>query len=92
MGNGPYDQSEFARRKKIQIRPNGDALVLKSPEDSVVRKLLWFQDGGGVSNKQWRDVVQLIKINTNLDSEYLETWARQLGITGLLEKARAEAS
>lgn len=92
VGTGPYDQSEFARRKKIQIRPNGDALVLKTPEDSVLRKLLWFQDGGGVSNKQWRDVVQLIKINASLDREYMDTWALRLGITGLLEKARDEAS
>jgi hypothetical protein len=29
----------------------------------VLRKLLWFREGGEVSEKQWRDVVSVLRIS-----------------------------
>lgn len=93
LGDEPFDQSEFARRRPFVIRPDGVSLVLKSPEDSVLRKLLWFVAGGGVSERQWRDVVQMLWINhATLDVDYLDEWATRLGISDLLARARAEAN
>ena len=84
----PFDQSEFARRQPIQI--GADVVWIKSPEDSVLRKLLWFQAGGAELDKQWRDVVMVLKLNTGrLDEPYLTTWAERLGLTALLDRARA---
>ena len=89
---GPYDQSEFARRRPVEVRP-GQVLFLKSAEDTVIRKLLWYRSGGGVSERQWRDVVQVLRHSRAvLDPAYLDTWAERLGLDGLLERARQEAA
>jgi hypothetical protein len=44
---------EFARRRPQQVRQTGESLVLKTPEDTVLRKLLWYEQGGRVSDRQW---------------------------------------
>jgi hypothetical protein len=65
--------------------------VIKSPEDTVLRKLLWFRAGGGVSERQWRDVVQVLRVSgPELDARYLEGWASKLGLDALLARARGE--
>jgi hypothetical protein len=88
---GAFDDSEFARRRTLELEP-GVALAVKSPEDSVLRKLVWFRDGGGVSSTQWRDVVEVLRVSSQgLDERYLVEWAEKLGVGPLLENARAEA-
>jgi hypothetical protein len=87
----PYDRVEFDRRQG-HVLPDGRRLWVKSPEDSVLRKLCWFRDGGGVSERQWRDVVMTLRLNGGrLDDTHLDTWAGVLGVAHLLEKARAAA-
>lgn len=93
LGTSPFDESEFARRRQTVIRATGEKLWFKSPEDTVLRKLLWFREGGSVSTKQWRDLVQVLRISgAQMDDDYLTTWARRLSLRELLEKARSEAS
>jgi hypothetical protein len=92
LGSEPFDEAEFARRKRVRVRQAGQQLFLKSPEDTVLRKLLWFRDGGGVSEKQWRDLVEVLRISgSQMVHAYLDTWAPRLGITDLLARARDEA-
>lgn len=91
-GAEPFDESEFSRRRAVVVRSSGETLVLKSPEDSVLRKLLWYRAGGGVSDRQWRDVVQVLRVTGSaLDVAYAEGWAARLGISDLLVRARAES-
>jgi hypothetical protein len=88
VGPAPYDQMEFSRRRPVQVRASGETLVVKSPEDTVLRKLLWYREGGGVSERHWRDVVEVLRVSgATLDRSYLTTWANQLGISPLLERA-----
>ena len=89
---GPYDRVEFDRRVR-HLLPDGRALWVKSPEDSVLRKLCWFRDGGGVSDRQWRDAVMTLRLNAGrLDETHLDTWAATLGVESLLAQARAAAT
>jgi len=89
--DGEYDAEEFLRKRAYEVLP-GRRLVLKSPEDSVLRKLLWFQAGGESNTQQFRDVVEVLRVQRGLLSDaYLAAWARKLGIEGLLERARAAA-
>jgi hypothetical protein len=68
-------------------------LVVKSPEDTVLRKLLWYRAGGGVSDRQWRDVLEVLRVSGDgLDRGYLGDWADRLGITALLTRAVSESS
>src|SRR5262245_55494876 len=57
LGSAPYDEVEFSRRRRVRVRVSGEELWIKSPEDTILRKLLWYREGGEVSEKQWRDVV-----------------------------------
>jgi hypothetical protein len=88
-----YDQAAFERRRSEIVTPEDDRLDVQSPEDVVLRKLLWFQQGGGVSTQQWRDVVQVLRVQAGLlDETWLERWAPELGIALLLSQARIEAN
>ncbi len=91
-GGAPYDESEFRRRQRVEVRP-GRSLFVKSAEDTVLRKLLWYRSGGAVSDRQWRDVVQVLRQSRAvLDATYLDEWAARLGLRDLLLRAREEAS
>jgi hypothetical protein len=58
----------------------------------VLAKLQWYREGGGVSDRQWTDVLGVLKVQgATLDRAYLEAWARELGLTGLLRRALDEA-
>jgi len=87
-GYEPFDESEFSRRRPVVIRANGEAIVVKSAEDTVLRKLLWFREGGEVSEKQWRDIVSVLRISgAGMDDAYLTSWASRLGLETLLQRA-----
>jgi hypothetical protein len=92
-GYEPFDESEFSRRRPVVVSARGESIVVKSAEDTVLRKLLWFREGGGVSEKQWRDVVSVLRISGDaMDDEYLRSWASRLEIGELLKTAREARS
>jgi hypothetical protein len=93
-GSGPFDAEELRRSIRQEV---GDEetyeVLLKSPEDTILRKLEWFRRGGEVSERQWQDVLSILTAAPGrLDESYLETWARELKITDLLERARREVA
>lgn len=91
LGSAPFDASEFMRKKKVIVRGE-ESLVVKSPEDTVLRKLLWFRAGGEVSEKQWRDVVEVLRVSGPLlDASYLANWANRLQLETLLQRAQADS-
>lgn len=92
-GPTPFDAEEL--RRSIR-QPIGDAagstVMLKSPEDTVLRKLEWFRRGGEVSDRQWQDVVSILHAGRGgLDHAHMDLWAARLAITDLLRRAREEA-
>lgn len=68
------------------------AFFVESAEDLVLSKLSWFKQTNLSSDRQWNDVLALLKIQIlNCDTDYLEKWAPELGVSDLLEKALDEA-
>ena len=68
-------------------------LTVASPEDMILTKLEWFRKGGEVSDRQWRDVRGLLKLQAGeLDDAYLSKWAGTLGVDDLLERARRDVA
>ncbi len=86
-----YDLTAFARRRRFKIDVDCEPF-LKSVEDSILKKLQWYRDGGEQSSTQWRDVVELLRVNRReVDRDYLDWWAGKLGIAALLSRAGDEA-
>ena len=85
----PFDRAQFERRaaQVVATDPERTAYVA-SPEDTVLTKLEWYRMGGEVSDRQWRDVLGVLKVQgERLDPAYLRWWATALEVADLLEKA-----
>lgn len=88
----PFDQSEFQRHAAFRLvqEPPRD-VVIKSAEDIVLRKLLWYRIGHEVSDRQWSDILGVLKTQgEKLDQAYLERWAEELQVADLLKRALSE--
>lgn len=92
-GPTPFDAEELRRSIRQPVGDAaGSAVMLKSPEDTVLRKLEWFRRGGEVSERQWQDVVAILRgAQGGLDDAHMDFWAARLAISDLLERARGEA-
>ncbi len=89
----PFDHSALARKRKDTIGEVSKLDVfLASPEDVLLHKLKWYRDGNEVSDRQWGDILGLLKVqHETLDSDYLQHWAIELGVADLLERAVEES-
>ncbi len=93
LKNTPYEMIEFNRRKPEFISDPDTSVNVATPEDIIINKLLWYQDGGGVSERQWEDAKGILKVQSaSLDDQYLEHWAKTLGIQELLARLKQEVS
>lgn len=90
----PFDAQALDRAlsKVLDDVPNARHFVVASPEDTVIAKLEWFRQGGETSDRQWADVVGVLKAAAGLEYGHLSRWAGVLGVADLLERARQEAS
>jgi hypothetical protein len=88
-----FARSQLARRIRANLSSETplDA-YLATPEDTVLAKLDWYRRGGCVSDRQWRDVLGVLKVQaTALDRAYLRDWAARLDLTDLLRRAIDDA-
>ncbi len=88
-----YDQMQLARREKSVIATDPEESVyVVSPEDIVLAKLEWYRMGGETSDRQWRDILGVLKTRAGeLDLDYLREWAGELEVSELLDRALKEA-
>jgi hypothetical protein len=88
-----FDQMQLARRRTSVIATDPEQSVyVVSPEDTILAKLEWYRMGGETSDRQWRDILGVLKIRAGkLDLAYLQTWASKLNVSDLLERALEEA-
>ncbi len=93
-GDDPFEQARLQRRVCITLPDADDAtLWVDAAEGTVLRKLEWFRRGGEVSDRQWRDVVSILRVQgATLDDAFLDQWAPQLGVADLLARVRAAAA
>jgi len=89
LGDTPFDREEFSRSRLEVLVPEPERWVrIKSAEDTVLRKLQWYRAGDEVSERQWNDVLGVVRTQgARLDQEYLSRWAEVLGIRDLLDCA-----
>jgi hypothetical protein len=69
------------RRMSLYEKPLVDAWFL-SPEDVILYKLDYFRQSDGVSTKHPRDIGKMLRVvGDQLDLEYLERWASEIGVS-----------
>jgi len=78
-------------QRRVVVEVDGQRVPCASAEDIILQKLLWFVAGGGVSDRQWRDIRGVIKVQgAALDHAYLERHATSHGVLDLLHRALNE--
>ncbi len=87
---GAFDRSRFARARRVHPDASYSA-AFASPEDVILKKLLFYRAGG--SDKHLRDVAGVLKISgEELDRDYLDVWADRLGVADLWRAVRIRVS
>jgi len=85
-GGTPLDRQQLARRRPVEVRP-GEVLHVHPPEDILLQKLRWYRLGGEVSDRQWRDILGIVRVQAErLDVGYLRAHAPSIDVTDLLER------
>lgn len=87
MAIGPIE-----RRVLVDIPGAPRGIWVTSAEDQVLRKLDWYRQGERVSDRQWRDVVGILRVHRgSIDRAYLATLAQRLGLATDLDEALRQA-
>jgi hypothetical protein len=90
-GATSLDVHQLARRLPVDVGA-GRTLPVHPPEDILLQKLRWYQKGGGASDRQWRDIQGIIRVQgARLDRAYLREHAPALGLETLLAHALSES-
>ena len=80
-------RGEMARRVRLTFA-EGVEISIATAEDIILQKLDWYRKGEFVSERQWRDVLGVIKVRgAALDLSWLRETSAEVGLEGLLEEA-----
>lgn len=93
LSNEPLAQAEMQRRQSLIISQNPERSAwFASAEDIILQKLIWYRMGSRVSDRQWRDVLGVLKVQADrLDFNYLAQWSQMLQLRDLMAQALQEA-
>ena len=89
----PLSAAQIRRRQFVQVGATPEeALPVLSPEDVVLQKLRWYEAGQRISERQWRDVLGVLKVRADaLDEGYLRQQATDADLGDLLQQALDDA-
>lgn len=83
LSDSAFDRSRLKRAKVREIF--GQKIIFSSPEDLILKKLLWFNESK--SSRQLEDIHSVMAIiKDQLDFDYLKKWAKKLKVSGLLDE------
>jgi len=89
----PFDRIQFQRRVEQLFATNPEQKAfMTTAEDIILAKLEWYRIGNEISDRQWRDILGILKVQTGrLDLDYLNYWAIELNVADLLQRALKES-
>lgn len=74
-----FNDSRFSRARRLHVAQN-HAVAFASPEDVIIKKLEFFQEGG--SEKHLSDIRGVLAVmGDEIDHSYINQWATKLGLT-----------
>jgi hypothetical protein len=92
LGDDVFFEEEMKRRRQYEVSSDPPrTLVVASPEDVLLHKLYWFRQSNEASDRQWRDVRGIVKVQgEQLDEKYLSRMAVHLNVEELLDRALSD--
>ena len=91
-GGTPLDEQQLKRRQRVEVGTNR-ILHVHPPEDILLQKLRWYRRGNETSDRQWRDILGIIRVQARqLDRDYLYANAPVLKVEDLLARALEETT
>ena len=92
----PFEISQLDRGRSLAVSADSESsartLYVSSPEDVVLAKLQWYCKGGEVSDRQWQDVLGVLRVQGSaLDRDYMQRMATRVDVADLLAQALSEA-
>jgi lipoate synthase len=79
----PREYDRVALNRRSEESPS-----FMTAEDVLLGKLEWYRLGDETSERQWNDILGILRTQANLDFEYLHKWAATIGVLDLLERAQ----
>lgn len=89
----PFDRVQFQRRVEQLFATNPEQKAfMTTAEDIILVKLEWYRLSNEISDRQWRDILGVLKVQSGrLDLDYLRKWAQELKVADLLQRALKES-
>jgi hypothetical protein len=93
VAGSSLDYEQLRKRELAQLAPDlPRRFYVTSAEVILVRKLVWYRMGREVSDRQWRDVLAILKSSgARLEREYMRASAAREGVLDLFDRAASEA-
>lgn len=90
----PFDRAQLSRRQLHVLSEESNARAyVATAEDTVLAKLAWYQMSGSTSDRQWRDVLGVLRVQGDrLDLDYMQGMAASLSVRDHLGRALEEAA
>ena len=79
-----FRKTEFLRR--IEREVSGRKVFVVTPEDLILSKLVWWMESDSATQKS--DLLLLLDSVKTLDHDYIQKWAKILGVWEWLEKLK----
>jgi hypothetical protein len=93
LTDDPLLQEEMRRRQTQDVGDPDGPLYFATAEDMILQKLAWYRAGGETSERQWTDVLGILKVQGEaLDLDYVRRWAERRGLAELVSRAIAEST
>ncbi len=74
--NRNFDRTQFVNKILVAVSADEEAFFACA-EDTVLAKLEWYRAGNEVSDRQWNDIIGVVKMQaSNLNVEYMRDMAR----------------
>jgi len=90
LGDDLLDPRQIANRVPVEVE-RGRTLWVGHPMDQILRKLRWFEAGGEVSDRQWRDAVSILRVQGDrIDHGELLAIAADLDLAEIAQRALAD--
>lgn len=90
-----YQAEALHRAVPLELERNDPftSVQVASASDVVLSKLRWYRLGGETSDRQWRDLLGVVRAQSGrLELEYLRRWSREQSTLDLLERLLTEAA